>query len=559
MRLSNGLRRARAAIDRHGLTALSAIAFRALFGLGLGKTFRLAAGDQPFLSAVSPSQNEVGAVDRLWPPRLDDQGSVSAAVWARWLGRPAPPSPGGLSASLAFVIDIMAEPPEALNRTRQAIQAIGPDLQVIEASGWVPSIATVYAFLQAGDVPCADFLRDLGDAVHDGATDIITFDLFRQVGDRVQPILLPGANPPLLAARDYILSRAAVKGSVLLETKQAAPRKAILAWCAGRSVAEARAGWRHLGRPLLEVAAADEPPGVPAKPRPPRPLRRADQTKAEPISAVICTRDKGHLTRQLVRQLLALGKDQIGEVVILSNGTTNPYALQTLSDLSQEPRVQVIRDDAPFNFSRLCNTGVRQTQGGGPLLFLNDDIAPVSEDWLGALLDQLGVPETGAVGPLLLYPNERVQHAGIYLRFPSGVGHVLRGAILPQDDPLGLASAAREVSCLTGAVLLTHRATFQRVGGFDETLVLSFQDVDYGLKLHQLGLRNVFEPKAVLIHMESVSLDKAGIDQGMLLQRYREKTLFMERWASVFSADPFYPAGLDLEDESGRRLTAVRR
>ena len=171
------------------------------------------------------------------------------------------------------------------------------------------------------------------------------------------------------------------------------------------------------------------------------------------------------------------------------------------------------------------------------MLFLNDDIAPVSEDWLGALTDQLKAAGVGAVGPLLLYPNEKVQHAGMYLRFPSGVGHVLRGAILPQDDPLGLAMAAREVSALTGAVLLTDRAAFERVGGFDETLALSFQDVDYGLKLHQLGLRNVFEPKSILIHMESVSLDKAGSDRRLLLQRHSEKALFMERWRPVFAAD----------------------
>jgi GT2 family glycosyltransferase len=114
--------------------------------------------------------------------------------------------------------------------------------------------------------------------------------------------------------------------------------------------------------------------------------------------------------------------------------------------------------------------------------------------------------------------------------------------------------AAREVSALTGAVLLTDRAAFERVGGFDETLALSFQDVDYGLKLHQLGLRNVFEPKSILIHMESVSLDKAGSDRLLLLQRHREKALFMERWRPVFAADPFYPAELDLDDESGLSL-----
>ncbi len=562
VRLGKAIRRARAAIDRHGLPNLASIAFRALFGLGLGKTLTLAAGDQPFLSAVQVPPKGPGGVDRRWPPQIDGMGTVSAIAWARWFARspsrPLSPAPTGSSASFVFVIDVSSAPPEALRRTRQAIQAMGADHVVIETDEWVPAAATFYAFLRAGDVPGLDFLRCLREAAGDAAAAIITFDLFRRSDERVRPILMPGANPPLLAARDYIFSRAAVKGSALLGATQATPREAILGWCAGRSVAEVRTGWRHIGRPLVEAMICDEQLGQFLQPPVAPTRRRKGSGQSEPASAIICTRDKGHLTRQLVRQLLALGKDQVGEVVILSNGTTNPYALQTLSDLAQDPRIQVIRNDAPFNFSHLCNTGVRQSRGRGPLLFVNDDIAPVSDDWLGALTDQLMIPGAGAVGPLLLYPNERVQHAGIYLRFPSGVGHVLRGAALPRDDPMGLAAAAREVSSLTGAVLLTQRQAFEQVGGFDAQLAISFQDIDYCLKLYQLGLRNIFEPKSVLIHMESVSLDQAGTDQGMLAQRYREKALFMGRWANIFSVDPFYPAGLDLEDESALRLTAGR-
>lgn len=558
MRLTSGLRRARAAIGRHGLPALAAIAARALFGQGLARTVRLAAGDQPFLSVVSAPGPNKGPADRAWPPVLDDRGTVSAAAWSRWAGRartrPRPPPPVSSAAPFAWVVDAASGSPADMIRTRQAIQALGEGLQLIETSDWVAETDAVYVFLRPGDAPDLAFVNAVREAAADGGAEIITFDWFRRRGDRVQPVLLPGANPALLAARDYIGSRAALRGSVVLETRHASAPEAILAWCAARTMTQARMGWRHIGRPLLDAAIEDRGPVAPAQS--PSPRGRAPRVKKqEPASAVICTRDKGHLTRQLVRQLLAGTKDQLTEVVILSNGTTNPHALQTLTDLATDPRVRVIRDDAPFNFSRLCNRGVRETRGEGPLLFLNDDIAPVSEDWLGALSDQLSAPQTGAVGPLLLYPNETVQCAGIYLRFPSGVGHVLRGATLPQDDPLGLAAAAREVSCLTGAVLLTNRAAFHQVGGFDEALALSFQDVDYGLKLHQLGLRNVFEPRSVLIHMESVSLDNAGRDPAMLRQRHREKMLFMARWGSVFTADQFYPAGLDLDDESGRRLS----
>ena len=301
MGLANGIRRARAAIDRHGLPALAAIACRAVFSLGLAKTLRLAKGDQPFLSEVSSPPIGAGKADRRWPPRLDSRGSVSAAVWARWLGRSAPPAFGGSSPAVEFVIHAASGTVEDLSRTRQAVQTIGAGLPETETGDWAPAAGTIYVFLQPGDIPRHDFLRELSAAAGDGAAQIVTFDVFRRLGERVQPVLMPGANPLLLAARDYILARAAVKGSVLLDAKRTTPREAILAWCAGRSVAEARAGWRHIGRPLLEVAAGDERLGEPIRPRTPGPSRRAVQSRAEPVSAVMCTRDKGHLTRQLVR------------------------------------------------------------------------------------------------------------------------------------------------------------------------------------------------------------------------------------------------------------------
>lgn len=522
VKLSPGFARLRGALARHGLPGVAAIAWRAVRGEGLAQTLRLASGDQPFLSVAGPKP-DCARKAAAWPPRLDAAGTVSDADWRRWIKRPPGARDVGLSAPIVLVGDE------------------GPD--------FTPEPDTFYVFQRAGDLPDGELFNALRLCIADGPAEIISFDLFRRLGDRVQPLLLPGANPTLLAQRDYLLSRAAVKGSVLLETGLHRPREAILAWCAGRTITETRARWRHIGRPLICIGPAEATADSPTKPSRPPPRRAAPG-----VSAVICTRDKGHLTRQLVRQLLQLDKAELAEVVILSNGTANPYALRTLDDLAREKRVQVIVADEPFNFSRLCNTGVGKTQGKGPLLFLNDDIAPVSEDWLASLMDQLQTPGTGAVGPLLLYPDERVQHAGMYLRLPTGVGHILRGAALPAEDPLGFAVGAREVSCLTGAVLLTDRAAFEAVGGFDEQLAISFQDVDYGLKLHQRGLRNIFEPKSILIHMESATLGRSGGDRQVLMQRYLERKLFLKRWSPIFGADPFYPAGLDLDDESGRRL-----
>ena len=538
MKAPHGFRRLAAALGRHGPGGVIRIAVGAVRGHGLADALRLMRSGRPAQS-LAPRSLQAKRRD------LQPDGTVSTKTWALWRARLAPVSaPPSAAPPLVFVIGPGAA--EAKARTQAALQSLG---QAIAARGFKPDPDTLYVFLKPGDAPSADLPNALAGAAEPAVVQAVTFDLFQSLDESVRLILLPGANPVRLGEGDYIHGRGALKGALLLDAPKGDLRARLLDWCSRRSVSQVREGWKHLGRPLVDIAADSVP-----SPSPIALARRRRGAAKDGVSAIICTRDKGHLTRQLVRQLLALPRAELAEVVILANGTAAPHARHTLDDLGGDARVRVIRADEPFNFSRLCNLGVAETRGGGPLLFLNDDIAPVSEDWLGRLRARLETPGTGAVGPLLVYPDERVQHAGVYLRLPFGVGHILRGASLPQDDPLGLAVAARECASLTGAVLMVDRAAFHAVGGFDEALALSFQDADLCLKLAQAGLRNVLEPDAVLIHMESVSLGSQGDDPGVLAQRHREQQLFSERWAHVYAHDPFAPAGLDPADESGLTL-----
>jgi GT2 family glycosyltransferase len=422
------------------------------------------------------------------------------------------------------------------------------------------------AFLKAGDVPAPDFARELARAARGGVAEVISFDMVRRDGDIVYPLLLPGANPTLLAEVDYLFSRVALRGAALAELStlgSRGPRARLRHWLAGRPAAEVRGRWRHVGRPLVEVEVADDEIAAmreaawvagraPLAPRP-------DAT----VSVVICTKDKGHLLRQLIRSLRAYRPGLIVEIVIVANNTTNPYALQTLADLAHHagegaPNVIVVRQDAPFNFSKLSNAGAGIGRRGTHLLFLNDDIAPVTDDWLDRLLSRFNDPEVAAAGPLLLYPDERVQHGGMYLGFDERAGHILRGAALPEEDYLFNGVAPRETSCLTGAVLLVERSAFEAINGFDEQLATYLQDVDLGLRLHRIGLRNVFDPTSVLIHMESASIRSLEARSAFHRQRAAEFARFQTRWGAAVTADRFHPPGFDLADESLHRLSGAR-
>jgi GT2 family glycosyltransferase len=551
-------RRLMGAIRRHGLVHVASVIGLTIVRQGMFNAFRMAGSGRPF--SQKPSKRSLRAPPP--PPAAPDLAAdytLSQADWRAWaplLSAAADPEAKRLPpAALDVVIGDDDAEPDALAATRAAVQAMGPGVRLWSA-GLEAEPDRFVLFLKAGDLPAAELPKAIGEAANGGVCEAVSFDLVRRKGDRVQPLLLPGANPTLMRSADYVFSRIALRGAALGEAEALAaadPRARLLAWLDTQPPLQARGRWRHLGRPLVTAAVSDadiEAQRQAALAQGRQPVRRR---AAEGATVVLCTKDKGHLTRQLVRQLLAKDRSAVEEVVIVSNNTTSPYALQTLHDLAAEPRVRVLKIDEPFNFSRLCNAGVRAGQGRGPVLLLNDDIAPVSEDWIERLLWRLEDPAVGAVGPLLLYPDERVQHAGMFVGHKGVGGHILRDARLPEADYLLTGCAAREVGAVTGAVLMTSRAAFEALNGLDEQLASYLQDVDYCLRLKGAGLINIFEPAAVLIHMESATiraLASADLDR----QRYAERRRFNERWGERLQGDALHPRGFDPDDETLRRL-----
>ncbi len=113
--------------------------------------------------------------------------------------------------------------------------------------------------------------------------------------------------------------------------------------------------------------------------------------------------------------------------------------------------------------------------------------------------------DVGCVGAKLLYPDGRLQHAGVVIGLGGVAGHAHRFA--RADDPgyLQRLRAVHEVSAVTAACLVIRREVFDAVGGLDEGLTVAFNDVDFCLKVRAAGYRNLWTPFAELIHHESVS------------------------------------------------------
>jgi ADP-heptose:LPS heptosyltransferase/GT2 family glycosyltransferase len=189
-----------------------------------------------------------------------------------------------------------------------------------------------------------------------------------------------------------------------------------------------------------------------------------------------------------------------------------------------------------FNWSRFNNRAAEMADGEF-LLFLNDDMEVIHDDWLDAMLEYAQLPEVGIVGPQLLYPDGKVQHAGMFL---AGVGlarHAFRFAAADEPGYFGLARTPRNVMAVTGACMLMRRDHFDALGGFDEAHEVINNDLDFCLRTHEAGRRTVYTPHATLIHYELAS--RANMKDVYDLDH------FIGRWRMRFAAgDPYYNPGL---------------
>jgi GT2 family glycosyltransferase len=261
------------------------------------------------------------------------------------------------------------------------------------------------------------------------------------------------------------------------------------------------------------------------------------------VSIVIPFRDEPRLLRTCVDSVGATTRMHTSvEFVLIDNGSSDPETLTLAERLGSRPDVRLLRDPRPFNWAALNNAGVSEAHGD-VLLFLNNDIEAHRSGWLAALCAQALREDVGAAGARLLYPDRRVQHCGLVVGLGGAAGHVLGG--LPEDAAgyLHMATRARECSAVTGACLATRRSVFEALDGFDESLGVDLNDVDYCLRAAAVGFRTVYEPAAELIHHESPSRGTAG-GVGDVLE-------FVERWKGYISdGDRYYNPHLTRADPS---------
>jgi glycosyltransferase involved in cell wall biosynthesis len=265
------------------------------------------------------------------------------------------------------------------------------------------------------------------------------------------------------------------------------------------------------------------------------------------VSIVIPTRDQVSSLQKCLDGIFHNTDYQTYEVIVLDNESYDAETLEFLATLKKHQRVRVERIEGGFNYSRLNNRGVELARGSLVAL-LNNDVEVINDDWLSEMVSRMTRPEVAMVGARLWYPNGTIQHGGVILGAGGIAGHAHAG--LRRDEPGYFARAhlAQNLSAVTTACALVRREVYLKLGGFDENLAVTFNDIDFCLRLREAGYQIVWSPYAELIHHESAT---RGFDDSTPKQtRFLAEADYMNsKWGGLLQRDPFYNPNLSLGED----------
>lgn len=272
--------------------------------------------------------------------------------------------------------------------------------------------------------------------------------------------------------------------------------------------------------------------------------------KGEPLVSIIIP-NKDHI-KILDQCLKSLDKSTYTnyEVIIVENNSEDPETFTYYRKISSQ-RIKVVIWEEGFNYSAINNFGFQHARGEY-IILLNNDIEIINPQWIEEMLGNCQRPEVGIVGAKLYYPDDTIQHAGIVLGIGEGLaaggiaGAMFVGMKRSRSGYMHKASIQLNYSAVTAACMMVSRKVYQEIGGFDETLSVAFNDVDFCLKAVEKGYLVVYNPRVEAYHYESKSRGKE--DTKEKVQRFQQEIDRMrEKWIEVLKeGDPYYNKNLSL-------------
>lgn len=256
------------------------------------------------------------------------------------------------------------------------------------------------------------------------------------------------------------------------------------------------------------------------------------------VSIIIPTRDRVKILKNCIDSIKQKTTYENYELILVDNNSIETETIKYINELD----CIKIKYKENFNFSKINNLAASHVNGDY-IVFLNNDIEIITDDWIQSMLEHAQRKEVGAVGCKLLYPDGTIQHAGVILGLSPDPRNKVAGHIFIKSNNIdhgyfGLIDTIRNYSAVTAAAMMVRKSVFNEVGGFDENIAVSYNDVDLCLKIRKKGYLIVYTPFVELIHHESISRGNNLDDT--------EVHYMMTKWGDTLKDDPYYNPNLSL-------------
>lgn len=263
------------------------------------------------------------------------------------------------------------------------------------------------------------------------------------------------------------------------------------------------------------------------------------------VSIIIPTRNQQQLLQKCLDSIHKKTKYTNFEILVIDNQSDDPEILSYFGEIVKDGKINLLKYPYDFNYSAINNHAVNYAKGE-ILLFLNNDIEVISPDWLAEMVGHAIRPTIGAVGAMLYYPNNTIQHAGVVLGMKGDAGHIYYGSPRGTIGQRGRARLTQNFSAVTAACMAVGKTKFIEVNGFNEqSLPIAYNDIDLCLRLINAGYRNLWTPHAELYHHESAS--RAYDDTPEKIARIKSEAAYLvSHWAEMIANDPAYNPNLSL-------------
>lgn len=237
------------------------------------------------------------------------------------------------------------------------------------------------------------------------------------------------------------------------------------------------------------------------------------------------------------------------EIIIIENNSKTQEIFAYYQEIQNRwSNIKVVYWNGIFNFSAITNFGAKFAFGEH-LLLLNNDTEVISPEWIEEMLMYSQRSDVGAVGAMLYYPDDTIQHAGVIVGLGSVAGHSHKYYVRNEWGYMGRLVYAQNLSAVTAACVMVRRNVWDEIGGMDEDFEVAYNDVDMCMRIRKAGYLIVWTPFAELYHYESKS--RGADDTPEKQKRFNgEIRRFQKRWAAELAAgDPYYNPNLTLDKE----------